>query len=39
MAGEQLQDALAAAAQRALVAVDGKTLRGSLDRFEDKKAA
>jgi hypothetical protein len=41
MASEQLCDAPEAAvpAQRALVAVDGKTLRGSLDRFEDKKAA
>lgn len=39
MAGEQLQDAPEGVAPRALVAVDGKTLRGSLDRFEDKKAA
>lgn len=41
MAGEQLREAPAApgAARRALVALDGKTLRGSLDRFEDRKAA
>lgn len=40
MAAEQLRDAPAAlAAQRALVALDGKVLRGSLDRFEDRKAA
>lgn len=37
MAEEQLRDA--PAAQRALVALDGKALRGSLDRFEDRKAA
>ena len=41
MAAEQLRDAPAAApaVQRALVALDGKALRGSLDRFEDRKAA
>lgn len=40
LAGEQVQAAPEAAlAQRALVALDGKTLRGSLDRFEDRKAA
>jgi hypothetical protein len=39
LAGEQVQAAPEAVAQRALVALDGKTLRGSLDRFEDRKAA
>ena len=39
MAEEQLCDAPEAPAQRALVAMDGKTLRGSLDQFEDRKAA
>jgi DDE_Tnp_1-associated len=39
MAGEQVQDAPQGAGQRALVALDGKTLRGSLNRFEDHKAA
>jgi hypothetical protein len=34
MAEEQLCDAPEAPAQRALVAMDGKTLRGSLDQFE-----
>ena len=40
LADEQVQHAPeAAASQHALVALDGKTLRGSLERFEDRRAA